>query len=404
MKLKEFFYTLNAKDKYSDFDSRKSFNRINKPDFRTSLLGSLQNGSTASLTAQLNSEGVHEVRLAWRHIKKWLHKHCEDINDSLLEACTDADIHELEKDLGCQLPACMVEFLHMTGGQSSLNDNGCSGLFFGLKLCSIDEIAVLTERWRCVHDELKRANFAKLMSKNYGVYDTPKTRMSVTLRGNLKLLFPEQSSIPPNSILPVYAHSMWIPFVSDRAGNYIAVDLSADSDSEQQSVGRWGQIILFGRDFDTKFKIANNFGDFLLIFANDLELGNWALREFGEIEDVVCGVESELVYRDKKTQREVPYLDVLRTKSMERWLESLSEEERTENVSILEQLEKKYSYEVPAFKFNTDSLITANLRQMDLINDFAKPTSRVRESLTREADPSARGDKVSEAPTTDSKD
>lgn len=367
-KIKEFFYTLNAKDKYSDFDSRMSFNRLNKPDVKTSLLASHQNGSMASLTTRLNAQGVHEVRLAWRHVKKWLYKYCEDINASLLEACTDADIHEFEKDLGCELPPCVVEFLHLTGGQSSFNDNGCSGLFFGLKLCPIDEIAVLTERWGRVHEEIKRNIKSELK-----LLDEPANIGSSTNKKPAKNAFPEQSSIPPNTILPVYAHARWIPFVSDRAGNYIAVDLSYDPEALEHSAaaGTWGQIILFGRDFDTKFKIADNFGDFLLIFANDLELGNWALRTFGEMEDVVCGVESELVYRDCKTKKETPYLDVLRTRATQKWVESLSEEEHRECLPVLDQLNKKYSYKIPKFKTNTDSLINDNLKQIDITNNVS---------------------------------
>ncbi|WPK27435.1 hypothetical protein PUMCH_004822 [Australozyma saopauloensis] len=363
LKIKEFFYTLNAKDKYSDFDSRQSFNRLNKPDVKSSLLGSHQNGSTVSLSTRLNSEGVHEVRLAWRHVKKWLHKHCEDINASLLEACTEADIHEFEKDLGCQLPDCVVEFFRLTGGQSTFNDNGCSGLFYGVKLCPIDEIAVLTERWRKVHEEIKRNE------DNKNAYVAAASEALSSARDKrVKDLFPPQSSIPPNTILPIYAHSMWIPFASDRAGNYIAIDLSHDPEDEQQAgtLGKWGQVILFGRDFDTKFKVADTFGDFLLIFANDLELGNWALHNFGEFEDVVCGVEADLVYRDHKSKKEMPYLDVLRTRATEKWLESLTAEEQLQNAPVLAQLKSKYSYEVPTFEVNTDSLITQNLKQFDI--------------------------------------
>lgn len=370
LKIKEFFYTLNAKDKYSDFDSRKSFNRLNKPDVQTSLLASHQNGSTASLGTHLNLEGVHEVRLAWRHIKKWLHKHCEDINASLLEACTDADIHEFEKDLGCQLPTCVVEFFHLTGGQSSINDNGCSGLFFGLKLCPIDEIAVLTERWRRVYEEFKKSSDGnKAQSAVNGTLSMNESKLKQ--RKLPRNAFPAQDSIPPNTVLPLYAHSMWIPIISDRAGNYIALDLSIDPDADEPSPGVWGQVILFGRDYDTKFKIADTFGDFLLIFANDLELGNWALRTFGEMEDVVCGVESELVYRDDKTKKEIPYLDVLRTRATKKWVDSLSDEEKSVHLDLLKQLKQKYSYEVPKLEVNTDSLINENLKQFDLADDLA---------------------------------
>ncbi|KAM9888408.1 hypothetical protein OXX69_013054, partial [Metschnikowia pulcherrima] len=59
--LKEFFYSLSATDKYSDFDSRKSFNRVNKPDSEMALLGaSHANDSTSSFTKSAASPSGSE--------------------------------------------------------------------------------------------------------------------------------------------------------------------------------------------------------------------------------------------------------------------------------------------------------------------------------------------------------
>ena len=82
-KLQEFVYFLTTNDKYSEFDSRKSFNRINKPDSEN-LLGHHHNNSSLELVSHTNDDtssaknsnnsnnnlqGIHEVNLAWRHIK-----------------------------------------------------------------------------------------------------------------------------------------------------------------------------------------------------------------------------------------------------------------------------------------------------------------------------------------------
>ncbi|GMF76952.1 unnamed protein product [[Candida] boidinii] len=56
-----------------------------------------------------------------------------------------------------------------------------------------------------------------------------------------------QRSIPDGAIQEVYAHDNWIPLVKDNVGNNIAVDLAPGQR------GKWGQIILFGRDYDTKY-------------------------------------------------------------------------------------------------------------------------------------------------------
>ena len=76
-------------------------------------------------------------------------------------------------------------------------------------------------------------------------------------------------------------------------------------------------MITFGRDFDTKYVIADNWGEFLLSFANDLEAGNWFLVD--DNDDFFAG-DGELVYRDKK--RNGPpqdYFDVLKSRAIEKY-------------------------------------------------------------------------------------
>lgn len=274
------------------------------------------------------------------------------MNESLLLPCTEADVNEFQKDLGIQLPLCVVEFFLLTDGQSEFNDNGSGGLVYGLKLLSLDQIAVHTESWRKVYRSLQ----------------TNEGKRSSTARR-----LPEQFSVPPNSILPVYAHELWIPIITDSAGNFIAIDLlptapeeysGEGSDLPDMEKGVWGQIILFGRDFDAKFKIADNFGDFLLMFANDLEKGNWSLKRTLDEEDIVCGVDSELVYVDRDTKQECPYLDVLRRRCVQEWMSSITAEERrsSANALLMEHLQKSFSYHVPDLHEKaTDDFINENL-------------------------------------------
>lgn len=378
--LKEFFYSLSATDKYSDFDSRKSFNRVNKPSAQTSLLYSHQNNSSSvSLTSPLanqSTEGVHETRLAWRHIKKWLHKHSQDLNATLLSPCTESDLREFQKDLGITLPTCVAEFFTLTDGQSTFNENGSGGLIYGLRLMSINDIAALTESWRKVHQSLLEAQklpelaapIPSRASEISTLAEDEPTNLN-THRKTAKREFPDQFSVPPGSILPVYAHSMWIPLITDEVGNCIAIDLSVSENSHPEQV--WGQVIIFGRDFDTKFKIADNFGDFLLIFANDLEKGNWELSSSSDGEDMMCGSDTELVYVDHETRKELPYLDVLKQRATDKWIQTLSEEEKSleANTKLIELLTKKFALQIPEFtETATDTLINDNLRNIDVFN------------------------------------
>lgn len=390
LRIKEFFYSLNAPDKYSDYDSRKSFNRINKPSAETSLLSHHNNASSVSLTGSVSNaavgDGVHEMRLAWRHIKKWLHKHSSDLNDLLLTPCTTADLNELQKDLGVRLPQCVTEFFLLTDGQSSFDDNGAGGLIYGLKLLSIDQIAVLTESWRKANQSLIARNMATTLKDTEQDADATLTSLEGDLgtglperKPTLLTSMPEQHSVPPGAIYPKYVDDMWIPIITDGAGNSIALDLlpaSEEGESTHLQSGLsgavWGQVIVFGRDFDTKFKIADNFGDFMLMFAKDLEQGNWDLRTTLDNQDMVCGVDSELVYVDHVTKKEQPYLDVLRERCVKNWIDSLTEEERKlkSNRTLIEHLCSAFSYHVPNVSDRrTDDFISENLAAIDGTTD-----------------------------------
>lgn len=446
--LKEFFYSLSATDKYSDFDSRKSFNRVNKPNAQTSLLYSNEiNGSSVSLNSPnpQSDEGVHETRLAWRHIKKWLHKHSPDLNSTLLSPCTKSDLSEFQKDLDIRLPKCVLEFFSLTDGQSTFNENGSGGIIYGLRLMSINEIAVMTTSWRNVQKALPKQQNGPALETALPVKNNPELsypselKRKVVASENAKALhrFPNQNCVPPGSILPTYAHSMWIPIITDGAGNCIAIDLShsvsenvvsivstpADTPRTSQNSSeihensvesantsndamsgntneftteeyasgdtrrpthteqKWGQVIIFGRDFDTKYKIADTFGDFLLMFANDLEKGNWELTSSSDSEDLMCGSDTELIYVDHSTKKESPYLDVLSRRATDQWLKSLSEEQKElkENKELLDVLNKKLSFQNLEYSgVVTDSLINDNLRTIDAFNTPIQRTNEGR--------------------------
>ncbi len=106
-----------------------------------------------------------------------------------------------------------------------------------------------------------------------------------------------QDCVPPNTVQKAYAHVAWIPLVRDWGGNNLAVDLAPGP------AGTWGQIILFGRDYDTKYVVARSWGQFLALFADDLNSGKWFVDE-----DT-----NELKLREFKQARVEPaWFDILR--------------------------------------------------------------------------------------------
>ncbi|KAG9095546.1 Cell wall assembly regulator [Ceratobasidium sp. UAMH 11750] len=81
------------------------------------------------------------------------------------------------------------------------------------------------------------------------------------------------ASIPPGWIRKAYSCRGWLPLVTDKAGNYLGVDLAP---AEQ---GSFGQVIVFGRDFDTKVVMFRGEGEdgwtnWLASFVEELESGD----------------------------------------------------------------------------------------------------------------------------------
>ena len=295
-------------------------------------------------------EGVSEILLAWRHIDSWTEEHNPDLNATLGDPVTNNDINQAEEDLEISFPPSVKVSLRIHDGQEDMESmTGTSGLIYGLQLMTLDQVVAMTQTWRSVASNMKRhqnnivhtnaqptssRTSMEKGSNSMGNSTTtnsssndyiPKSNATNVQRNRFKLPFiPQQNSIPPDSVQPVYAHAEWIPLVTDHAGNHIGVDLAPGPK------GTYGQVIIFGRDFDTKYVVAANWGEFLLSFANDLEEGNWWLVE--ENDDYLAGY-GELAFRDKKNGGPIQdYLEVLKKRTILKYKESLNPD-TTANIS-----------------------------------------------------------------------
>ena len=168
---------------------------------------------------------------------------------------------------GFGLPAVVRESYLCVDGQEAESAAGCSeGLFFGLKLLPLESVLEEWRFWREVdHDPTTGANQALVES---------------------------MQSIPPNWIRKAYSQRGWIPLIADKAGNYVGVDLCPGDR------GQVGQVIVFGRDFDTKVVLWRGDGPtgwamWLASFAEELENGD--IFEIGNNEGSE-GSEDELGY------------------------------------------------------------------------------------------------------------
>lgn len=100
-------------------------------------------------------------------------------------------------------------------------------------------------------------------------------------------------SCPKGWIRTRYSHPGWLPLLTDRAGNYVGVDLDPplpmqfkgkeglQGSEDQEGYGIAGQVIAFGREIDEKVVLfpgdsAGGWGRFLAGFVDDLERGEFA--------------------------------------------------------------------------------------------------------------------------------
>ncbi|KAH3899072.1 related to Cell wall assembly regulator SMI1 [Saccharomycodes ludwigii] len=338
-KLRELVYSFSTEDHYAEYDEDDThFSRPTSKPYSASTTNltdniDLENNDFHNIQLEDNipdntevADGVSEVLLAWKHIDKWTDEHNPDLNASLGDPCTLNDINDVEKDLDISFPPCVRASMRTHDGQEDLESyTGVSGLIYGLQLMPIDDVVNMTNAWRNVAVNIKKSDEKKLQQQQQqqslssdDAFSTtsPNSSSAAPSSANTNHFkmneIPRQGSIPPNTVQPVYAHPAWIPLVTDNAGNHIGIDLAPGPE------GTYGQVLLFGREFDTKFVVAPNWGDFLLSFANDLIQGNWYF--VGEDDDFFSG-EGDLVYRDKVHGSNIiqDYMEVLKKRSFLQW-------------------------------------------------------------------------------------
>lgn len=245
------------------------------------------------------------VSHSWRKIDAWAEENYPELFDQLCEGATANDLNDVEHQLDCSLPQDVRDSLMIHDGQE--RGGRPTGIIFGSMLLDCEEIVQEWETWRKVnHQYLSEASERKpaVPSKSFGgsseassSRQAPSPARSAGGGDWQQNLMDKQDCIPPNSVQKAYAHSGWIPLVRDWGGNNLAVDVAPGPG------GRWGQIVMFGRDYDTKYVVARSWGAFLALVADDLNSGKWFVDEETD----------ELKLREfKETRVEPAYFNILR--------------------------------------------------------------------------------------------
>ena len=246
------------------------------------------------------------VSHSWKKIDRWAEDNYEELYDQMSEGATQNDVNELEHELDCSLPMEVRESLQVHDGQE--RGGRPTGIIFGCMLLDCEEIVQEWKNWRIVNEEYLTSppnNQTQFPPKVFGSASSsqPIAQQPTNPLWRQELL-DRQDSQPSRAIQKAYAHPGWIPLARDWGGNNLAVDLSPGPQ------GKWGQIIIFGRDYDCKYVVARSWAAFLATVADDM------CSEKVFVNDET----QELKLREFKTTNVEPaYLDILRWRADQKY-------------------------------------------------------------------------------------
>jgi len=247
------------------------------------------------------------VSHSWKKIDRWTENHYEELYDQLCEGCTQNDINELEHELDMSLPQDVRESFSIHDGQE--RGGRPTGIIFGCMLLDCEEVVQEWKNWKTVNEEYlseqkrQQAQYP-IKALNNGSSSSAAQAQSNHSKVWRQELLDKQDSQPPGATQKVYAHPQWISLARDWGGNNIAIDLAPGP------TGKWGQVILFGRDYDCKYVIAKSWSHFLANVADDISSDKVFVDEETQ----------ELKLKEFKTETVEPaYMDILRWRADQRY-------------------------------------------------------------------------------------
>lgn len=280
---------------------------------RQSTNEAFENSAPGEIQLQAFQDGLPPpppVGHSWKRIDRWAEENYEELFDQLGEGCTSNDLNDLEHQLDCSLPMEVRESLQIHDGQE--RGGIPTGIIFGSMLLDCEEIVQEWQNWKKVGEEYlkepvndKPSTPARALggSSSASSSKAPPAQSAQNPMWRQDLLA-KQDSQPAGAIQKVYTHPAWIPMARDWGGNNLAIDLAPGPS------GKWGQVILFGRDYDCKYVVARSWSALLAIVADDLNSGKWFVDD-----DT-----NELKLREFKTRNVEPgYLDILRWRADQKY-------------------------------------------------------------------------------------
>lgn len=305
-----------------------------RPGLRSLSTNLINQGGDVQMQT-LNREGLPplpSIGSLWERIEKWLEEEYPELEDSLNDGASTADLNEFEKDLAIgPLPVEVRQFFKIHDGQ--FRGGKPTGLIMGLTFLDMESIMEEYAVWAKVAERIEKQVIA--INHQKSLPEEASLASFINSERQLNNFLAHQKSVPVNAVQSYYIHRGWVPLVKDPCGNLIGLDLAPGP------AGVRGQIILFGRDFDTKVVIANSLQEFLFQFVTDLEVGNFQIDQSesntdngfldsAQNDDYMIGDEDEgngeLAFLDRdggefgsELRGKLSYIEVLKRRALKRY-------------------------------------------------------------------------------------
>lgn len=177
-------------------------------------------------------------------LEHWLEANLPEVREDLAPGCSEAAITDFESQIGRAFPENLKALYRLHDGQ---RDAVNTGPFYGLTFLSLAGAKTHWESWESIIDQWSPEEM---------------TEASAFC-----------TSAKPGAVQALYANKYWIPFAYDYGGNHLGVDL------DPGARGTLGQVINFGSDEEEKFVVASSLAVFIEWLVDQLESGNFAIRE-----------------------------------------------------------------------------------------------------------------------------
>jgi cell wall assembly regulator SMI1 len=180
----------------------------------------------------------------WKRIEEWLARNAPEILTDLQPPASAEDIQKTESELGVKLPEPMAASYRIHNGSRG----GASPLLGNWRLLSLEAIQA---KWRDLNA------FNQEASKGEDELDDED----------------EGETEPDPGVGEGWWRKGWIPAASNSSGDFFCVDL------DPAPGGRAGQIIAYLHAEGRRKRVADDFGKWLGQFADELESGEYTVRE-----------------------------------------------------------------------------------------------------------------------------